>query len=332
GLAALAGFARGAGVVGDTLGGGLSWLARRHGLAANRVTAIGLVTADGELVRTDRDHEPELFWALRGGGGGFGVVTAMELSLVPLEDVYAGALFFPFERSAEVLQAWREWTATVPDEVTSVGRLMQFPATPGVPEMVRGRSFALVEAAFECAEADGAELLRPLRELRPELDTFTTIPPSALGYLHMDPERPVPGLSDHQLVGDLPAAAIDDLVAVAGPGSDSPLASVELRHTGGALARSAQGGGALATLAGSYCTYAVGVPSDAAPVTAIEAQLALVAGALAPWDAGRCPGLTERPAGAERFFGAETARRLEAVRAAVDPDGLFRADDPVIRA
>jgi FAD/FMN-containing dehydrogenase len=100
GLAPLAGSSPHVGVVGYTLGGGLSWLGRRHGLAANSVIAIELVTADGRVVRTDRDNEPELFWALRGGGGSFGVVTAIAFALYPAPDVYGGAMLWPWERAA----------------------------------------------------------------------------------------------------------------------------------------------------------------------------------------------------------------------------------------
>ena len=107
GLAALAGSSPDVGVVGYTLGGGLSWLARKHGIGANQVVAVELVTADGEFRRVDRENDPDLFWALRGGGGAFGVVTAIELNLFPLTEVYAGHLFFPVERAAEVLR-WTE--------------------------------------------------------------------------------------------------------------------------------------------------------------------------------------------------------------------------------
>ena len=141
--------------------------------------------------------------------------------------------------------------------------------------MVRGRSYAIVEAAHLGTEAEGAELLRPLRELRPELDTFSIVPPSALGHLHMESEHPEARLADDGLVGELPAAAIDDLVAVAGPGSGSPLATVELRHASGALE----------TLERGFFTHAAGMPTDAASAAAIEAQLALVDGALAPYGA-----------------------------------------------
>jgi FAD/FMN-containing dehydrogenase len=175
GLAALHGSSPDVGVVGYSLGGGMGWYARKHGLQTNSVTAIELVTADGEQLRTDPDNEPELFWALRGGGGNFGVVTAIEFDLFPLEQVYAGTLFFPYERASEVMHAWREWTADTPDEITSTAKLLQFPPLPDIPEVVRGQSFAVVSAAYLGEQAEGAEIMRPLRELGPAMDTFAMV-------------------------------------------------------------------------------------------------------------------------------------------------------------
>jgi hypothetical protein len=191
-------------VVGYTLGGGIGWLARRHGLACSSVLAVEAVTADGQAVRVDADGEPDLFWALRGGGGSFAIVTALEFALYRVAEVYAGALFWPLERAGEVLHTWRELVAAAPDELTSLGRLMQFPPTPEVPEPFRGRAFVLVEAAYCGPEADGAALLQPLRELGPETDTLATIPPDGLSELHLDPPQPVPNAGDGMLLSELP--------------------------------------------------------------------------------------------------------------------------------
>ena len=218
GLAALAGSSPDVGVVGYSLGGGISWFARKHGLAANSVTAIELVNADGELVRADAENESELYWALRGGGGSFGVVTALEFALYPIPEVHAGVLFFPLERGAEVLRAWRRWIDDVPDEVTSVGRFLQFPPIPDIPEPLRGGSFAVVEATSLLGEHATDELLRPLRALGPVMDTFATIPVEQLKHLHMDPEHPVPGAGDGMLLGDFTDEAIEAVVAAAGAG------------------------------------------------------------------------------------------------------------------
>ena len=330
GLAALAGSSPDVGVVGYSLGGGISWLARRYGLAANSVTAVELVNADGELVRADADNQSELFWALRGGGGSFGVVTALEFQLYPIAEVYAGVLFFPLERGNEVLHAWRNWIEDVPDEVTSVGRFLQSPPIPDIPEPLRGGSFVAVEATMLLAEGAANELLRPLRELGPAIDTFATIPIERLSSLHMDPEHPVPGAADGMLLRDFPEEAIDAIVAAAGAGSGSPLISVEIRHLGGALGRMQPGHGALSTIEAGFALFAVGMAMTPELAAAVRAHIEIVQAALASWDAGRdYLNFTERRERGERLFGSTTYRRLQTVKGKVDPEDVFRSNHPV---
>src|SRR3954447_18087645 len=235
GLASLAGSSPDVGVVGYTLGGGLSWLARRYGLGANRMLAAEVVTAEGELLRVDRSHHADLFWALRGGGGSFAAVTAIEIELFPIPDVHAGILFFGIERASEVLHAWRDWVDTVPETVTSVGRILRVPPLPEIPEPVRGRNFVIVETMSDDGQAAAEARLAPLRALGPEMDTHAVVPIEALSHLHMDPEHPVPGNGDHRLV-NIDHAGIDALLGAVGPDVESPLVSVEMRHLGGAVA------------------------------------------------------------------------------------------------
>src|SRR4051794_17038083 len=144
GLAGLHGSSPDVGIAGYSLGGGMGWLARKYGLQTNAVTALELVTADGELIRVDPEHEPELFWALRGGGGNFGIVTAIEFGVFELDEVYAGALFFPVERAPEVLHTWNTIRSSFPDEMMSWASLLHFPPIPDVPAFARGRSYAVV--------------------------------------------------------------------------------------------------------------------------------------------------------------------------------------------
>jgi len=158
GLAALAGTSPNVGVTGYILGGGIGWLARRYGLAANSVTAAEIVTPDGNLARADADREPDLFWAVRGGGGSVGVVTALEMRLYPVRELYAGVLFFPIDRSAEVLHAWRAWTGTVPDEVTSIGRILRLPPVPEVPEPLLAQLDEGGRMIIPVGDADNQEL------------------------------------------------------------------------------------------------------------------------------------------------------------------------------
>ncbi|HEX8741621.1 MAG TPA: FAD-binding oxidoreductase [Thermoleophilaceae bacterium] len=330
GLAALHGSTPDVSIAGYSLGGGLGWYGRKHGLAANSVTAIELVTADGELRRVDHDHESDLFWALRGGGGGnFGVVTALEFELYEIPEVYAGVMFFPLERTSEVLHAWHELTASMPDEMTTVGRVLQFPPLPEVPEPLRGRSFALVEGFFVGSEADGRNLLAPVRDLGPAIDTFATMPPVGLSEIHMDPPDPAPFVSGTQLLDELTPGAIDDFVAVVGPGSGSPLLSVELRHTGGALARAEAHHGALAKLEGSFAMFGGGMALDAAMTAANEAQMAKLTDALSGYEVGQYGNFVERSYDARGFYPAATYARLQRVRGEYDPDALFRANHPI---
>jgi hypothetical protein len=330
GLAALAGSSPDVGVVGYTLGGGLSWLARKHGIGTNSVTAVELVTADGEFIRADREHHADLFWAIRGGGGSFGVVTALEFSLFPISEVYAGVLWFPFERASEVLHAWREWVDAVPEEMSSVGRLLQVPPMPELPEAIRGRSFVIVEAIYLGDEAEGAALVEPLRALGPEMDTVARTPVAELSRLHMDPPQPVPGIADGMLLTDFPEEAIESLVAAAGPGSGSPLVSVEVRHIGGAVGRSSAEHGALDRLVGDFLMFAVGIPLNEEIAAAVETHVRLVQVALAPWKSEQMYlNFSERPIGAQSMFEREAYRRLRRVKAKYDVENVIRSNHPV---
>jgi len=315
GLAPLAGSSHDVGVVGYTLGGGLSWLARKYGFACDSVTAIELVTADGEHIRTNAETDPELFRALRGGGGNFGVVTALEFTLYPVESLTAGAMAWPWERAEEIFNAWREWTRTVPDDITSLCRILQVPALPDVPPPLRGRKLVVVEAAI----LGDLDMLGPLRALEPELDMFAAMPPAGLIEIHNDPKGPVPGMGDHRLLADAPAEAIAALVAAAGPGSDSPLVSVELRHLGGALPVDA-----------AFSLFAIGMVASAEAAMAIDGALARVMDAVAPYDAGRALlNFSERPQPADRLFDGYTLNQLRAVKDRVDGDDLFAANHPL---
>jgi hypothetical protein len=333
GLAALAGSSPDVGVVGYTLGGGLSWLGRRYGLASSNVIAVEIVTADGGLRRIDAETNEDLFWAVRGGGGSFGAVTAVEFALFPVAQVYAGVMLWPIERAGEILHAWREWTADMPDEMTTVGRLLQLPPIPDIPEPLRGRSFVAVQAFHLGGEAEGAELVAPIRALGPEVDTVATISTAALQHVHMDPEHPVPGVGDGMLLDELPPAGIDALVAAAGPGSGSPLLSVEVRQLGGALGRPADGGGAVSHLDADFAVFGIGIAMSPEMGGAVAAHLDVIREALAPWEAETAYlNFAERDIPGERIFGPYAHHRLRAVKTAYDPADLFRSNHPVAPA
>jgi FAD/FMN-containing dehydrogenase len=314
------------GVVGYSLGGGMGWLARSRGLAANSVTAVEVVTADGRLVRADRDSEPDLFWAVRGGGGNFGVVTAIELALFETPELYAGAMFWPTERAGEVLHAWREWVETVPEEVTSLGRVLHLPPIPDIPEPLRGNSFVVVEAAFTGPESEGAALVATLRELGPAMDTFAAVPPTALPHLHMDPPKPVPGVGDGMFLDALPAEAVDAIVATGIP----PLLSLEVRHLGGALAQPSALNGAVGSIDAAFAVFAVGFAPTPEIGAAVDSAVDAAKEALARWESERTYfNFAERSVPAERLYADEAYRRLRRIRAAYDPGSLFVANHPI---
>lgn len=322
GLAALHGSSPDVGIAGYSLGGGMGWLARKHGLQTNSVTALEIVTADARLLRVDADHEPDLFWALRGGGGNFGVVTAIEFAAYPIDELYAGVMLFGFEQAAEVLHAWTSMLPDAPEELMSWAALLHLPDLPFVPEPLRGGSFAAVYGAFLGDEANGRRLLSPIRKLRPIMDTFSMVHPIALAELAMDPPHPVPYLTAHQLLDQLPGPSIDSLVAAAGP--DSGLAILQFRHMGGALARRPPESGVQATLPGEICMFAVGIVPDEDAAAPVQRSLSAVEEILAPSQVGLYPNFVEKPTDASEFFDAEAWARLRQIKAQYDPEDLFK--------
>ena len=324
GLVGLHGMSGGVGVAGYTLGGGIGWLARRYGFASTHVRAFDVVTAAGDELRVDAEHEPDLFWALRGGGGGPVVVRALELDLFPLTTAFGGALMWPIEQAPAVVHAWREWAADLPDHVTPTLKLVRFPPLEVVPEPLRGR--ALVSAAFVTsgAVAEGEALAAPLRAVAPPyLDTLGEVPAPALGDLSGDPVDPVPGLGDSLMLGAFSAGAADAFLALAGPEADIPLVALEVRALGGALREPVADPGAAGAVDGGALVYGIGVPAGEESAAAVSATLATVREQLAPFAAGRGTLLTfaETDPGIRSAFPAATADRLAAVAAAHDPDG-----------
>ena len=335
GLAALHGSTPDVSVVGYSLGGGVGWYARKHGLSANSVAAIELVTADGELRRVDHEHEPELFWALRGGGGNFGVVTAIEFRAVSRSPRSTPACCSSRGSARpRCCTPGASGSRRVPDEVTSVGRILQFPPIPELPA-VPARPYVRRSSrpSSSAARPTGAELLRPLRELGPAMDTFAMVPPVGIAELHMDPPNPSRTPAAHQLLGDLPPEAIDELVAVAGPGSGSPLVSFELRHLGGALARAerrvtARSRPSRARSSRSASRMVFGEESHARRPEHGSSESRRV---LAP--VRHRPQVPQLHRAGDRSgacsIAPETWERLRAVKAEVDPGRLFRANHSI---
>lgn len=322
GLASLPGSSPDVCVTGYTLGGGLSWFGRRYGFACNRLRAVELVTADGEARTVDAENEPDLFWALRGGGGSYGVVTALQLNLVPIADVYGGALLFPAEVGVEGIRAYREWAASVSEDVTSVVRFLRPPDIPDVPELLRGKALLTIDAACIGDQAAGEAAIAPLREIgEPILDTFGQVPAPALCEIHMDPEQPVPGHGHHRVLRELSDEAIDAFVGAAGPDSGTPLLLTELRQMGGALGRPDPDGGALSHLDADWVMYGVGMVMSPEMGEAVDAGLDRIHEAMEPWAAdGGYFNFADRPCDTDAILPPDVCSRLAEAKRKWDPE------------
>jgi hypothetical protein len=323
GLCSLPGSSPDVCVTGFTLGGGLSWLGRKHGFACNRLQAVELVTADGDLRTIDAENEPDLFWALRGGGGDYGIVTALRVGLVQLTDIYAGALIFPAEVGAAGVRAYRDWAAGVSEDVTSIIRFLRPPDIPDVPEFLRGKELLVIDAACIGDQAAGEAAIVPLREIgEPVLDTFGQIPTPGLCKIHMDPEQPVPGFGHHRVLRELSDEAIDAWVGAVGPGSGTPLLLSELRQLGGALGRPDPEGGALSHLDAGWVMYGVGMVMSPQMGEAVSAGLDRMHEAMEPWAAeGAYFNFADRACDTDAILPPDVCSRLADVKRQWDPDG-----------
>ncbi|MER7504785.1 FAD-binding oxidoreductase [Nonomuraea pusilla] len=338
GLAPLCGSATGVGVVGFTLGGGIGPISRTFGFAADHVRRITVVTGDGVTRTVDAATEPDLFWALRGGKGGFGVVTSITVDLLPLTQLYAGGLYYAAEDAAPVLHAYREWAATLPESVTTSVAMLRLPPLPELPPQLRGRFTVHLRFAHVGAAQEGEALLAPMRAVaEPVLDAVGTIPYAAVDSIHRDPVDPLPVTAEHgMLLRDLTAETVDALLAAAGPQAQVPLAMVELRQLGGALAREPKEPNAVGGRDGAFSLLVLGAPVPELMETAVPAAVRAVADAAAPWWTGGAllnfQGGELAPQRVARAWPEETLARLARLRDVYDPADLFRFGHVVPRA
>lgn len=321
------------GVVGYLLRGGLSSHGRLSGVAANSLRAVELVTSDGRARRVDAASDPDLLWALRGGGGGLGVVTSVEVDLFPAADVHTGAAFWRVEDAHRLLPLWTAWAREAPRTVTTSLRVMRLPDSPDVPEELRSRPVVCVDgaalgdaSAVSDASDTAEDLLGPLRAAAwPVLDTWRRADLTAVPTSHMDPVTPLPLITDHMLLREDGGREAAGFLEAALDESCEHLANVELRQLGGALAEPDVPGGALDRFDAAYALVAGGVP--VAGRETVDTGLAHVRRALSPWDTGRAaPTFSGAGANGTPALTAEHIRALDSVRERTDPLGLFRDD------
>jgi FAD/FMN-containing dehydrogenase len=311
GLMALCGSNPDVTVVGLTLGGGVSWFTRKHGFTANSVVSFDVVGADGELRHVTRSSDPDLFWALRGGGGDFAVVVRMELALFDAAEMYGGQLMWPVEHAPDVLRAFRDLALVAPRELSLWAHVMHFPPIPDVPEPLRGKSFVTVASTY-LGDAKMAEiLLWSLRDAAPvAVDLMGPVTPATLAAVAAEPTEPMPALEHSLLMTGFDDDAIEALVAAVG--EDVPT------------------GGAVRPVPEPFQLFAMGVPAVPELAAAIPHGFAAIDAALAHVTAEhRMPNFTAADQADEAGYDVERLTRLRTIKRVQDPQGVIRSNKPV---
>jgi hypothetical protein len=330
GLAPLLGSAPHVGAVGYVLGGGFGWLARKHGSGADSVRSFEVVTSDGRLLRASADENPALYRALRGGGGGLGIVTGMEIELYPVTTVHGGNLLYPAEMAETVVARYAEWVADAPDELTSEVVFMNFPPIPDIPEPIRGRSFTIVRGCWSGDLEEGRAFVDRLRDdLPPVADMWEDMPFSEVARISNDPVDPLPAILTGGwltgLDGEVGKAVADLTFPAGGP---PVLMFSEIRHVGGRVARGDRSSTVLGNRDLEFVWHALGVPMAPEMDPAIRARLDELRAALGRHDTGRTylnfvEGEERRSRVADAVDGDDAAA-LRQLKQELDPDDVLR--------
>lgn len=337
GLAPLSGSYPGVSVVGYVLAGGLPLLGRRYGWAADHLRGADVVLADATLRRIDvgapSAPDADLAWALAGGGGSFGIVTALDVGLVPLRTVFGGQLVFDAERAPDLLRAWRDWAADAPDALGTGVAVSPVPDIEGPPPPLRGRTIVAIQVAFDGPTEEGRRIVAPLRALgEPLLDGLRELPWTESPSIHDEPPGPTASRTTNVTLAELPDAALDAALApITTPGPPRVLA---LRRLGGAL--NLPGAAGPVRRDARWLAVTVAIVPPTAPegaAAAAESHARDWRSAVAAWTDGRLANFLSGdgadPAAVEAAYSAAAFERLRQIKAAVDPRQLFLASAPI---
>jgi FAD/FMN-containing dehydrogenase len=332
GLAPVAGSSTNVGVVGYLLGGGLGPLARSHGFSSDYLLGATVVTGDGALVEASLRQNPDLFWALRGGRDGLGIVTEVRVRLIPLRRLYGGSLFFAEEHIEATLRAWVDWTAGADAQVTTSVAIVRFPPLEVVPAPLRGRRLLSLRFAYPGVLAEGARLAAPLRAAAPVyLDALGELPAAQIARIHNDPTAPVASWVTGVLLTHVDHGFATTLLAHFGAGTDPPFIATEVRHLGEATGRDVDGGSAVGGRGANFACSVVGVPKPELFDHVIPAAAGRLWDGLRPWTAAETNinllGNPHAPAPYASAWPADTFARLADVRRRYDPDGVFAGSE-----
>jgi FAD/FMN-containing dehydrogenase len=332
GLAVTGGLVSTTGVAGFTLGGGIGWLMRQHGLACDNLVGADVVTADGRLVHASETENADLLWGLRGGGGNFGIVTSFELALHPVgPTVYAGPLFLPGDAAGDVLRFYREWAPKAPDAVTTGVFLASAPPLPPIPAEWHGKKVAIVVAVCAGPVEDGEALCSDLRTIaEPVADLIHPMPYTFIQSL-LDPLWPK-GINAYFKAANLAGlsdATIDRLVELH-QDTPGPQCEIHVHQMGGAVGRIGQGDTAFPERSMPYVLNAVAGCHDRAELGAHTEWARTVIEAAKDDATGRAyVNFLSDSEAAKSAYGEETYRRLVALKDEYDPTNVFRLNQNV---
>jgi hypothetical protein len=327
-LAPVSGASPTVGVVGLLLGGGQGPIGRTFGYGSDWLRSARVVTADGDVVTADERSHPELFWALRGGKVGLGIVTEVVIGLPQVPSLYAGSLFFEGEAIEPAFRFWLDWLDGVPDSVSSSAAFVSFPGIDAVPQVFRGKLVLTLRFASVGPRDEGERWAAPLRAAAPVLvDAIGPLPLDRVASIHNDPTDPAPGWTRGEFLGALDSAFADTLLATIAGANRPPFIAVELRHLGGRLARDVPEGSAVGGRRAEFGLVLVGVPDPSLFPRVLPAAADRLIDALSAWvqpeiNVNYAGELTPRTL--ERCWPPAVLERLEAVRQQYDPQAVFR--------
>ncbi|WP_156819937.1 FAD-binding oxidoreductase [Pseudonocardia sp. HH130630-07] len=333
-LAAPAGVVAHTGLGGLVLGGGFGWLSRKHGLAIDNLTAVDVVTADGRQMRADTEHHPDLFWALRGGGGNFGVATAFEFDLHHVGAVRFAVAYHPLDDGPRVLRDWAAYMSQAPDELTWVFYLRLAPPVPDVPKHLHGKPVLCGSACWIGDVSEGDLALEAVRDVgRPAAVATTTLPYRSLqGYSFPSPVLPDRAYFKSGYLDRLPDAAIDALLA-AGASMTSPMSQLEVLYLGGAISRVPADATAFGHRTSPFVANFASAWRDPAHDSRHVAWAVDSHAALEPhMTGGGYVNFFNESEGHRTVdaFGADNLRRLRRIKADYDPDNTFRLNTNIV--
>ncbi len=326
GLAPIGGSSTNVGVVGYLTGGGLGPLARSHGFSSDHIAGMTVVIGTGDVLDVDADHHPDLFWALRGGKSGLGIVTSVRLRLAELPALYGGSIYFDEPHIEQALRGWIDWTVTSDPRMTTSIAIIRFPPLDVIPAPLRGRRLLALRVAYPGDLKEGARLAEALRGLAPiHLDGAGELPATEIARVHNDPTQPTPSWVRGLLMTHVDQDFASVFLRNFGAGTDSPFIAAEVRHIEGATRQDVAEGSAVGGRGAAFTLGVVG--ANPALFEKMPAAFARITEDVRPWTAAESNiNFMVRPSSASHLataWPADTFARLAEVRRRYDPDGVF---------